>query len=137
MGRSPVEGRHYVDLVVSLGDGRAYSGVTAALILLNLFPFFGVEIVRVRVESVKHPKNRSLGQLVEINVTGILVFRDNNRIRKVFGNLLARGGLVGFLSEKLLRRMRAGKCNRNDESDNKQPVTILRFHRGLSPRGKH
>src|SRR6266850_2002717 len=83
---------------------------------------------------MKHPENRSLGQLVEINVTGILVFRDNNGIRKVFGNLLARGCLVGFLSEKLLRRMRACKCNWNDESDNEQPVTILRFHRGLSPR---
>src|ERR1700704_3192261 len=131
MSRSPVERRHYIDLVVSLSNGRTYSRVTAPLILLNLLPFFGVEIVGVRVECVKHSKDRRLGQLAEINLPGELVFRDKDRIRKILGNLLTRGGLVGSLSGRLLRRMGACKCDWDDESNNEQPVTLLRFHRDV------
>src|SRR5207247_10221957 len=64
MSRSRVERRHYINLVVPLRDGRAYTRVLAALVLLDLLPLFLIEIVGVRVERVQHAKDRGLCSLV-------------------------------------------------------------------------
>src|SRR5262249_22922632 len=83
-GRGPIERRYYIDLAVALIDVRPYARITAALLVLEFFPFLTAEIRGMRIKRVQHSRNRRFGQFIKINLAGVVVFRSNNGVSEIF-----------------------------------------------------
>src|SRR5689334_13413470 len=84
----------------------------------------------MRVECVEHPQDRCLGRFVQIELTGEMVFGDQDGISEVGADSLSGSRIVVTES---LTRMGAGKCNRDNKGDNQEPVSIFEFHLMVLP----
>src|SRR5262245_22935689 len=114
MSGGPIEGRHYVHLVVPLSDCRTDARIAAALILLYLFPLFWIEVVRVRIQSVKHSQDRGFCSLVQIDLSCVVVLCNEHCFCEIISNPLSSNRIVVAIAQTLCR-MGACKCNRDNQ----------------------